>query len=96
MRILGKLLALPFALALTLATLILTFFQQIAGTVLNILCVLFTVAALFSLLIEGDAWGVQGLIIAFCISPCGLPLLAELALEGLGGLCGSMWGYIIA
>ena len=35
------------------------------------------------------------LVIAFCISPFGLPLLAELLLNGLADLSGSMWGYII-
>lgn len=96
MRIIGKLLALPFALALSLLTLVLAFFGQIAGVALNILCGLFVIGSLFTLFIEGDSWGVQGLVIAFCISPFGLPLLAELLLNGLADLSGSMWGYIIA
>lgn len=95
MRIVGKLLALPFALALSLLTLVLAFFHQIAGVALNILCGLFVVGSLFTLFIEGDSWGIQGLVIAFCISPFGLPLLAELLLNGLADLSGSMWGYII-
>ena len=31
---------------------------------------------------------------AFLISPFGLPLLADFALDSLSGACGSLWGYI--
>ncbi len=96
MRIIGKLLVMPFALTLSLAMLVLAFFHQIAGVALDILCGIFVVCSLFALFIAGDSWGVQGLVIAFCISPFGLPLLAGLLLDGLAGLTGSMWGYIIA
>lgn len=96
MRIIGKLLALPFAFALSLLTLVLAFFYQIAGAVLNILCGICVLCGLFALFIEGDSWGVQGLVIAFCISPFGLPLLAELLLNGLANLSGSIWGFIMA
>lgn len=54
------------------------------------------IGSLFALFIQGDSWGVQGLVIAFCISSFGLSLLAELLLNGLADLSGSMWGYIIA
>ena len=33
---------------------------------------------------------------AFLISPFGLPLLADFALDSLSGACGSLWGYIKA
>ena len=97
MRIILKILALPVAAALSLAVAALSFLNGIAGTILNILCGLFVLCALFSLFVQGDtAWGIRGLVTAFCISPVGLPLLAKLLLDGLGGLCGSMWGYIMA
>ncbi len=66
------------------------------GVALDILCGLFVIGSLFALFIQGDSWGVQGLVIAFCISSFGLSLLAELLLNGLADLSGSMWGYIIA
>lgn len=97
MRIILKILVFPFAAVLSLIVAALSFLNGIAGTLLNILCGLFVLCALFSLLVQGDtAWGIRGLVTAFCISPVGLPLLAELLLESLGGLCGSLWGYIIA
>ncbi len=97
MRIIGKLFVLPFALALSLVTLVLMFFHQIAGAALDILCGIFVICGLFVLFIDGSAAeGIRSLVIAFCISPFGLPFLAELLLDGLAGLSGSMWGYIMA
>lgn len=97
MRIICKILALPVALILSLAALVLAFLHGIAGTLLNILCGICVACALFSLFIQGNtSWGIWELVIAFSISPCGLPLLAELLLNGLAGLSGSMWGYIQA
>lgn len=97
MRIIGKIVLLPFAAVLSLVVAVLCFLHWIAGTALNILCGLCVIAALYLLFIQGDKGeGVQLFVLGFCVSPFGLPLLADLALEGLGGLCGSMWGYICA
>lgn len=97
MRIIGKLVLLPFAAALAVAVAVLWFFRWIADAALYILCLLFLVAAVSLLIVQGDSGGcVRMLVTAFVISPFGLPLLADLAVDGLGGLCGSMWGYIIA
>lgn len=97
MRIICKIILLPFAAVLSVIAAVLAFLHGIAGAVLNILCALFVICALFALVVQGDTvWGIRGLITAFCISPVGLPLLAELLLDGLSSLCGSMWGYIAA
>ena len=97
MRIICKLLALPVALVLSLAALILSFVHGIAGALLNVLCGICVLCGLFSLFIEGNTTlGISTLAIAFCISPCGLPLAAELLLNGLADLSGSVWGFIIA
>ncbi len=78
MRIVLKILAAPFVLALILAVAILVFLHGIAGAVLDVLCGLVVLLSLFALFIEKDtAYGLQGMIIAFCISPVGLPALAE-------------------
>ncbi|MDD3230704.1 MAG: CD1845 family protein [Oscillospiraceae bacterium] len=78
MRIILKILATPFVLALTLAGAILIFLHGIAGAVLDILCGLVVLISLFTLFIEKDtAYGIQGMVIAFCISPVGLPAVAE-------------------
>ena len=61
------------------------------------ICLLFLVAA-FSLLVVDDDHGgcIRMLVMAFLISPFGLPLLADFALDSLSGACGSLWGYIRA
>lgn len=97
MRIICKLLALPVALVLSLAALILSFVHGIAGALLNTLCGICVLCGLFSLFIDGNtAAGISALVIALFISPCGLPLIAELLLNGLADLSGSVWGFIVA
>ena len=97
MRIICKLLALPVALVLSLAALILSFVHGIAGALLNVFCGICVLCGLFSLFIEGStAAGISALVIALFISPCGVPLIAELLLNGLADLSGSVWGFIVA
>lgn len=78
MRVILKIFAAPFVLALTLAVAVLIFLHGITGTILDALCGLVVVLSLFALFIEKDtAYGLQGMVIAFCISPVGLPAVAE-------------------
>ena len=78
MRIILKILVAPFVLALTLTVAILIFLHGIAGAILDALCGLMVLFSLFALFIEKDtAYGWQGMVIAFCISPVGLPAVAE-------------------
>ena len=78
MRMILKILAAPFVLELTLTVAILMFLHGIAGAVLDALCGLVVLLSLFTLFIEKNtAYGLQGMIIAFCISPVGLPAVAE-------------------
>lgn len=95
MRILLKIVVVPFFLGLSLAVAMLTFLHRIAGAALNILCGLFVIAALFSLFVEGNTtWGIQGLIIAFCCSSVGLPALAGWLIDRLGGINYFLRNYI--
>lgn len=95
MRIILKLFAAPFVLALTLTVAVLSFLFSLASWALDILSLLFAVCALFALFIEGDtAWGIQGLVIAFCLSPFGLPAVAEWLIDKLDGLNYSLKCFI--
>lgn len=97
MRIIGKLVLLPFAAALAVAVAVLWFLRWLADAALYILCLLSLVAAVSLLIVDGDSGGcVRMLVAAFLISPFGLPMLADLAVEGLSGACGSLWSYILA
>ena len=94
MRIVLKILAAPFVLALTLTVAVLAFLHGIAGAVLDILCGLFVLCSLFALFIAKDMWGVQGMVIAFLISPVGLPAVAEWLIGKLDDLNYSLKCFI--
>ena len=89
MRIILKLLAAPFVLALTLLVAVLNFAFSFASWVfcaLSFLCLF----ALFT----GDRWGIQGLVIAFAVSPFGLPAVAEWLIDKLDSLNYSLKSFI--
>lgn len=94
MRVILKIFAAPFVLALTITVAVLAFFHGIAGAVLDILCGLFVLCSLFALFIEKDMWGIQGLVIAFLISPVGLPAVAEWLIGKLDDLNYSLKCFI--
>ena len=95
MRIILKIIAAPFVLALTLTVGVLSFIFSLASWAFNILCLLCAVTALFAWFVGGDAfWGVRGLIIAFCVSPFGLPAVAEWLIGKLDGLNYSLKCFI--
>ena len=95
MRIILKIIAAPFVLALTLAVAVLSFVFSLASWAFSVLSLLFAACALFSIFIEGDtAWGIQGLVIAFCVSPFGLPAVAEWLICKLDGLNYSLKCFI--
>lgn len=95
MRIILKIIAAPFVLALTLTVGVLSFIFSLASWAFNILCLLCAVTALFAWFVGGDAfWGVRGLIIAFCVSPFGLPAVAEWLICKLDGLNCSLKCFI--
>ena len=95
MRIILKIIAAPFMLALTLIVAVLSFSVSVASWVAGILSLVFAVGGLFELFIQSDAfWGVRGLIIAFCVSPFGLPAVAEWLICKLDGLNCSLKCFI--
>lgn len=90
-----RILAVPFMVALTLALAILSFFFSLADWLFGLLSGIAALCALFALFVEGDtAWGIQGLVIAFCVSPFGIPALAEWLLERLADLNYSLRSFI--
>lgn len=95
MRIILKIIAAPFVLALTLVVAVLSFAFSLAAWVFSTLSFLFAACALFAIFIEGNtAWGIQGLVIAFCVSPFGLPAVAEWMIDKLDGLNYSLKCFI--
>ena len=77
MRILFKILLFPVTLMLTILVLFCQFVCLIGTTLLSILAFLIALVSLGILLFSGQpAEGFKYLIIAFCISPYGIPMLA--------------------
>ena len=93
MRIILKLLAAPFVLALTLLVAVLNFAFSFASWVFCALSFLCLIGALFALF-TGDRWGIQGLVIAFAVSPFGLPAVAEWLIDKLDSLNYSLKSFI--
>lgn len=93
MRIILKLLAAPFVLALTLLVAVLNFAFSFASWVFCTLSFLCLIGALFALF-TGDRWGIHGLVIAFAVSPFGLPAVAEWLIDKLDSLNYSLKSFI--
>lgn len=74
MRIILKILAAPFVLALTLLVAVLNFSVSLASWVFGILSLILAVCGLFELFIQHNAsWGLPGLCLPFCFPPMGCP-----------------------
>ena len=95
MRIILKILAAPFVLALTLLVAVLSFLHSLAAGVLGLLALIAAVCGLFACTIGNDPGsGIRVLIVAFLVSPYGLPAVAEWIIEKLDDLNYSLKGFI--
>lgn len=87
MRIILKILAVPFVLLLSIVLGVLTLLHTLTTGVLSILALIATACGLFACTIGGDpASGIRVLIVAALISPFGLPALSEWLILKLGDL----------
>ncbi len=95
MKILFKIIAIPFMVALTIIVPILAFLFCYAATFLEIvsgLGVLISVALLFT---GEKLGGCVFLILSFLISPLGIPAIAEWLIDRLNGLDYLLRDYIM-
>ena len=96
MRIIFKILAAPFVLVLTLLVAVLSFLLSLSAGLLSILASVLGLLSVLMLLVEKDiSTGIAGLLMAFAISPFGLPALAGWLLAKLDELNGSLRGFIM-
>lgn len=87
MRIILKILAVPFVLLLSIVLGVLTLLHTLTTGVLSILALIAAACGLFACTIGGDpASGIPVLIVAALISPFGLPALSEWLILKLGDL----------
>ncbi len=90
MRLILRILLFPIILLLTIFTFILTFLLGIGTWLLNIISGLIVLGAIASFVTGETSLGVITLIIAFLLSPYGLPLIAEKLVFGLGKITGAL------
>lgn len=94
MRLIGKLLALPFVLVMGILYLVCKFLVVISGAVLGILSGIVFLAALVLFFIDGFWPGLSWLVVAFLLSPYGLPMAAAWLVGMIGGVNGSLKDFI--
>ena len=91
MRIIFKILAAPFVLVLTLLVAVLSFLLSLSAGLLSILASVLGLLSVLMLFVEKDiSTGIAGLLMAFAISPFGLPALAGWLLAKPDELQGSL------
>ena len=95
MRLIFKILAAPFVLVLTLLVAVLAFLLSLSAGLLSILASVLGLLSVLMLFVEKDIpTGIAGLLMAFAISPFGLPALAGWLLAKLDELNSSLRGFI--
>ena len=78
-----KVLAAPFAVALTLLVAIVSFLYCVASALCHIGCVVLTLLALVLFIGGQTLGGVVFLVLAFLVSPFGVPAIAEWLVDRL-------------
>lgn len=96
MRIVLKILATPFALALTISVAVLSFLLSLSAGVLSVLAVILGGAGALMLAVQRDMFnGIALLVMGVALSPFGLPALAGWLLDRLDDLNYSLRSFIM-
>lgn len=94
MKIMLKILFAPFILPLYLLVLFFTFILSVSSALLNVAASLLAILAIATLILESVPNGIALLIIAWLISPVGLPLFAARLLGWIENLRVSLWAWL--
>ena len=91
MRLLFKIILFPVTLSLTIVSFFFRFLTELSGALLSVVAVIVFAIALGTLVFLGDPKGALGVaVMAFVISPYGIPKLAEWLLDRLDDLNGAI------
>ncbi|GHV45617.1 hypothetical protein FACS189492_2930 [Clostridia bacterium] len=96
MRILFKIIAVPFVAVLSVLWAILVFVFGVIGGILQYVC---GFAALLSIVFFIGGFTPSGIfcaVVAFLISPVGLPLVADFLVDAVGGINSALVNFIMA
>lgn len=94
MRLVFKILALPFVLITGILYLVCKFLVVSSGAVLGILSGIIFLASLVLFFTAGLWAGLPWLVIAFLISPYGLPMAAAWLVGMIGGVNGALKDFV--
>ena len=95
MRIIGKMIAAPLFAALTVSWAMLTFLFCWASTITQIASGLVMLLAVILFVTGQTTGGIVYAIIAFLLSPLGLPLIIGWLLDKLGEISASLSGFMM-
>ena len=90
----SKILAAPFVVALTLLVAIVSFLYCVASALCHIGCVVLTLLALVLFIGGQTLGGVVFLVLAFLVSPFGIPAIADWLMDRLYSLKYSLQDFI--
>ena len=96
MRILLKIIAAPFVLALILAVAVLSFLSCIAGAFCWLTCTVFVLLAACGFFAGLHTGCIAMLVLAFLVSPFGLPAIGGWLLESLYGVKYALQGFMFS
>lgn len=96
MRLILKLFAFPFVLITGLIYLFCKFLVLASGAVLGILSGIIFLAALVLFFVAGFWPGLSWLILAFLISPYGLPMVVAWLVGIIGGVNGALKDFMLS
>lgn len=86
MRIILKIIAAPFVVVLTIFAAVITFLFCVAGAVCSVASIGITLLAIVAFIAGQTTGGIICLVIAFLVSPFGLPAIADWLIEKLHNL----------
>lgn len=96
LRLILRILSAPLVLALTVISFFLAMLLAVSTRLLAVVSSLTGLLALLLFLSGNSTNGLIFLILAFAISPLGLPLIAEQLWKGLDSLRGVLWRFVFA
>ena len=96
MRLILKLFAVPFALAFTVSAALFSFMLALSDMVFGIMSGIVFLAAVLLLVTGQTTGGIAFIVLAFLISPAGLPALAGWFAKGLGRAGGTLRSFIFS
>ena len=94
MRIVLKLLAAPFALAFTILAALFSFILSMSDVIFGILSGLSFIVAVALFITGQTTGGIAFIVIAFLVSPAGIPALAGLLAKGLNSMGGGLRAFL--